>query len=269
MEESQTAVWDLDMSQPQRRYKRARTGSFNNVTRRNSVGVPRPIRNRGTATGYYEMPDHTLIRLYGNTTTGLWNTDQTTGSGIGTIGYQGIGISCALDQMQVALGNGAITSSIFKDFTDYNAKCSIFDLAKIVEFEIEIWPTIQTAALNSSLFSAPELWLATDRTDAVPPVSAEELFPCSDIKRVVLDPSKVFKMKVKPYIKYEVSNSTTDTSTSYLPGVAAPATYLNTSALTVKHLGVKGWLVIPTNQTSSTFSLNIKVRRVVRWKSLK
>jgi len=110
---------------------------------------------------------------------------------------------------------------------------------------------------------------AKDLTDATPPANGEEMFPYSDCTRVVLDPTKTFKMSFKPYIKSEASTTATDTGTSYTPGISQPATYLNTSVLPIKHFGFKGWVFCPTTMASQTYSINMKVRRICRWKSLK
>lgn len=232
--------------------------------------IPRAISTRGTENGYYEIPDHCLIRLYGNTSTGLWDTNQTTGAAIGTTGYQGIGFCAGIDFMQANLGVGTTSAIVYKEFTDYNLKCAMFDMVKICSLELEFWVTNEPSTLSSgNVYSAPELWIAKDLTDATPPANGEEMFPYSDFTRVVLDPTRTFKCSVKPYIKSEASTANTDTGTSYTPGISQPATYINTSVLPVKHFGFKGWIYCPTTMASQTYSINIKVRRVCRWKSLK
>lgn len=232
--------------------------------------VPRAIATRGTENGYYEMPDHALIRLYGNTSTGLWDTNQTSGAPTGATGYQGFGFCSDIGLCQVNLGVGSTSATVFKDFTDYNLKCAMFDMVKIHSIEVEFWVTNEPSTLSSSnVYSAPELWIAKDLTDATPPASGEDMFPYSDCTRVVLDPTKTFKMSFKPYIKTEASTTATDTGTSYTPGISQPSTYLNTSVLPIKHFGFKGWVFCPTTMASQTYSINMKVRRICRWKSLK
>ena len=63
-----------------------------------SARVPRAIQTRGTPEGYYDIPYHQMVRLYCNTSSGFWPTNQTSMAPYGGAGYQGIGIAFQLQQ---------------------------------------------------------------------------------------------------------------------------------------------------------------------------
>jgi len=271
--ESQAAVWDLQLSQEMPAAKRPR---YNNTkyNRKKGYGVvsrvPRPIQDRGTPAGYYEMPDTCLIRLYGNTSSGLWQTNTDTCVQSGLTGYQGFGISVSLRDFTFQGGNGAIGFTVTKEFTDFDKKQAIFDQYKIVSYEVEMWITQTVGTSNGSMIGAPEFWIVSDPTDVVPPGSGDALLPCQGVKRMIMDPQKIFKYKVKPYIKFDVSTDRDDTGVNYAPSGTMPARYLNSANNVVPHLGLKGWTYIPTGQAQvGTYILSIKCNRVVRWKKLK
>lgn len=75
--------------------------------------IPLAIKTRGTPSGYYEIPVRTLTRIYVNTSSGMWQTNQTTGGSVGLTGYQGISFSSTLDAFATYLGAGSISASIF------------------------------------------------------------------------------------------------------------------------------------------------------------
>lgn len=248
--------------------KRQRRGSRNAGNRGTVSKVPRAIATRGTPSGYYEINSNTLMRFYGNGSTGLWNTDQNTGAQSGTTGYQGLAFFSTLSSMQCSLGNGTQSATVNAALGQFSQLANVFDLCKIVSIELEFWFTNQTGTVNGSAVGCPELWLVQDPNDATPLSSAVEVQDYSKFKRVIFD-QKSHKMTFKPFCNILASTGQTDTTTTYANSLSSPSAYFNTKNDGVCHFGVKGWMYLPSAQAAETYMLNVAVRQVRRYKNTK
>lgn len=269
MDESQRATWDLEFSQEMERpAKKARRGSKNVVRRTNyKSSVPMAIRNRGTPDGYYELPVRVLFKLYANTSTGLWNTDQSTGQAIGLTGYRGFGISSQLDTIRFSLGEGAYSANIDVAVPGYTELQSVFDLCKISDMEVSYWWTTDPRELTTSAHGYFDMYTVTDPNNVDPPANLGTVMQYSKVHRIPSNAQNIIKQKFKPYIRAVAGTENFETGTSTTVALAQPATYIQSSKPSVAHLGVRGWVDIPTGAVTTCVSyLNVLVTQKRRYK---
>lgn len=134
------------------------------------VKVPRPIQTRGTPDGYYEIPCTQMIRIRCTTSTGFWNTNQSTLAGVGGTGYKGMALVFKYDGITVNLGvDNTVIDSFGNTTPDIASLQAVFDEVKIAKIKVECWTNVATGTLaNSSAFSA-EIWSCVDQNDAFLP----------------------------------------------------------------------------------------------------
>lgn len=269
--ESQEAIWDLQLSQEMPAYKRQRKGSFSKRFQKKNAGavmrVPRAISTRGTPDGYYEIPMRQLFRVYVNTSTGFWNTNQTTSAPIGSTGYNGLALYCTLDSTIINLGNGGISATISQSVADFSSAQALFDLCKISDLSIDCWYTNQSRELGSGVdaYGAMEAFIAEDVNDAVPPNAIHNVLDRKKVLRAMPSDGKTFKMKIRPHIV--IDGSTHDgNGTSTSTAVSQPSTYIRCDRPQVTHFGLKGWCATPSAATAYTAVLNILVSQTRRYK---
>lgn len=272
--ESQTAVWDLDSQnyfdvddQDMPAMKRQRRNS-KNARRSKKVSIPLAIRNRGTPSGYYEIPVRTLIKIYGNTSTGLWNTTQTTGAPSGLTGYRGFGIMTYLDYVRVSLGEGSTSANIDVTIPGYAQLQAVFDEVKIAEMEIQYWYTnnVRDSVQGTGNYGAVDIFTTVDTNGIEPPSLIDEIMQYSNVKRITGDGNRLVTQKWKPTIRIDGATADTEAATGSTNGVVQPSTYIMTSKPAVAHYGVRGWVDVSTASTSHIYSLNILVKQVRRYK---
>lgn len=263
--ESQNNI-DYDFSQEDMpRYKRQRRGS---IKRRygSIVKMPRAIQTRGTPDGYYEIPMRQLFRMYTNSSSGVWNTNQTTNAAIGATGYNGFAYYGQFDNSYINVGNGGISATIAQSVTDATSSGNLFDLCKIAEMEIEVWVTNYAHEASSTVgkYGAIELYVCQDTNDAVPPNALSDVIDRSKVLRVTPD-GRRYKMKISPYISTDASSNDGAASSTTI-SVASPATYFRCARPAVSHFGFKGWVVTPSDATVQLYSVNILVTQKRRFK---
>lgn len=230
--------------------------------------VPRAIKTRGTPSGYYEIPVRTLTRIYVNTSTGMWNTNQSTGASIGLTGYQGVSFSATLDSFACYLGAGGISASIFNATPGFSGLQGVFDECKIVEEIYDFWVANQTpeSVASANIIGAPDLFLVEDYNDGTPPTSIDEVMQYSKMTRVCFDNGR-YRCRYNPKVRVDMGASAEDAGTTTTLSGTQPSTYLQTSKPGVVHFGLKGWLAIPTAAVNShVYELNILRTQIRRYK---
>lgn len=253
--------------------KQRRSNSFRRNAKRGGaiMRVPRAISTRGTSDGYYEIPMRQHIVLYGNTSTGLWNTNQSTQAPIGGTGYQGLGMAYTLADTHVYLGNsaGLPIVDIGVAVPDFASFQNIFDLCKIVSTDIEIWFGNHSREMITTAgnYGAPELLIGEDCNDAVPPTTMGQVLDKSKFLRCPSMQDKTFRMSTKPYLTFDGSENSGGGTTSTL-AVSQPSTYCRTDRPYITHYGHKGWVSIPSGGTGGAYqyTVNILVKQVRRYK---
>lgn len=230
------------------------------------VKVPRAIKTRGTPDGYYEIPTRQLFRMYTTSSSGVWNTNQTTNAAIGVTGYNGFAYYSQYDNSYINVGNGGISATIAQSVTDATSAGNLFDLCKISEIELEVWITNYAHESSGTVgkYGAIELYIAQDTNDAVPPNAVSDILDRSRCLRVTPD-GRRYKMKFAPYISSDVSSNDGAASTSTL-SVSQPSTYFRCARPAVSHFGFKGWVVTPSDATVQLYSVNILVTQKRRFK---
>lgn len=271
MEESQTATWDLELSQEMERpSKKQRRGSYKKygAARKNyKSSVPMAIRTRGTPSGYYELPVRVLFKIYANTSTGLWNTDQSSGAALGLTGYRGFGISSHLDSVRLSLGEGAFAANIDVTVPGFAEIQNVFDLCKISDMEVSYWWTTDPRELTTQSHGYFDMYTVTDPNNADPPANLGTILQYSKVNRIPSNAQRIVKQKFSPYIRAVAGTENFDTGTATTVAVAQPSTYIQTNKPAVAHLGVRGWVDIPPNaQTACVTYLNILVTQNRRYK---
>lgn len=234
--------------------------------------VPRALFTRGTPQGYYEIPTTQLIRIYTNTSTGFFGTDQNTGNAIGAVGYRGIGIASSLSDLVVNLGEGGTSATIIQSWPGFNELQYVFDECKIVSMDFDFWVTSQvpSASNTASLVGGPDLFLAYDPSDAFPPPNQAAVLQYNDIKRVCFDSNQRTSMSIIPKTRVDIATSSDGSTTATTASQLANATYNLTSMPAGMHYGVRGWVTIPTHlNPANLYQINILCRQVRRYKCTK
>lgn len=228
--------------------------------------MPKAIQTRGTPGGYYEIPVRQLFRLYGNTSSGVWNTNQTTNAPIGVTGYGGFAYYTQFDNAYMNLGNGGISATVSQTIADNSAMTALFDLCKISEIEVEVWITnpAREQATAVGNYGTVELYMVQDTNDSIPPNNLQSVIDRAKVMRIVPDGRK-YKMKFAPYISQDVSSNDGAASSTTL-SLATPATYFRTDRPAVSHFGFKGWVVTPSDATAHLYSVNFLVTQKRRLK---
>lgn len=270
MEESQTATWDLELSQEMERpSKKQRRGSYKKygAARKNyKSSVPMAIRTRGTPSGYYELPVRVLFKLYCNTSSGLWNTNQSDASPIGLTGYNGFGISSTLDSVRISLGNGTISANVDQAVPGFAELQNVFDLCKITEQEIQYWWTVDPREMPTGSHGYFDMYAVEDPNNVDPPANVNTVLQYSKVTRIPSSGQGIVKQRYKPHIRAVAGSENYETGTSTTVGISQPSTYLQTSKPGVAHFGVRGYCDIPTNATTCVAYLNILVVQKRRYK---
>lgn len=232
-----------------------------NIVRR----VPRAIQTRGTPDGYYEIPSNMLIRLYFNSTTGVWPTNQANNSPTGATGYEGFGIRYDFDEVYIHFGNnGAINTSQAITIPGAANLGTVFDQFKQVRVKQEYWVANQTAGVHTTTAGNPEFWVVQDPNDAFPP-SSDAIQQYSRSTRVLTDRP----VKVTHYQKV-VLDGAIDAGTGATTGTGPSMNTYMRAGSGVSLVGTKVYFWIPTNPGGGTAFigyLNIKLRIVRRYKS--
>lgn len=229
--------------------------------------MPVAIRTRGTPDGYYEIPVRQLIKLYCNTSSGFWDTNQTTGASAGVTGYKGFGMSFSLDNTQVYLGNSGIAVGISNSVPGFAQLQAVFDMCKIVDVEIATWWTNQQDANSTGTsYGGFDFYIAEDPNNDDPPTSIGEIMQYQKVKRFYGTSNQTFKYKIKPHIRTSVGADDIETGTSTTLGGVQPSTYIQTTKPAVSHLGFRGYLDIPTAAAARVQTLNILVTQTRRYK---
>lgn len=268
---SQPSVWDLNLSQEMPAAKKQRKGSFSKqkygTGRKNyKSSVPMAIRNRGTPDGYYELPVRQLFKLYCNTSTGIWNTDQSTGASVGLTGYRGFGISSTLDSVRVSLGEGAFLANIDLTVPGFSQLQGVFDLCKISDMEVHYWWTTDPRELTTSGHGYFDMYTVTDPNNVDPPAALSDIMQYSKVNRIPSNAQNIVKQKFKPHIRAVAGSENFETGTSTTVALAQPSTYIQTAKPGVAHFGVRGWVDIPSAAITCVTYLNILVIQNRRYK---
>lgn len=241
--------------------------SKNYGKRNRKQSVPTAIRTRGTPAGYYEIPVRQLIKIFTNTSSGFWSTNQTTGASIGLTGYRGIGMNFALDNSTIQLGEGAFSANISSAVPGFAELQAVFDMCKIVDIEIECWWTNQHSELTTgTTYGGMDLFLAEDPNNDDPPGSIATVMQYQNVKRYVCDSNKKLNYKIKPHMRISAGTTDDEAGTASSIAVTAPSSYVQTAKPAVCHFGFRGWLDIPTAAAARTGTLNILVKQTRRYK---
>lgn len=267
MSDSQSAIWDLDLSQMpySNPYKRQRSGSYSKKSAaavyRRPQKIPRAIRTRGTDKGYYEFPCTQMIRVFMNQATGFWKTDPTTNGPLGATGYSGLSMYFKPNETIVNLGNGGVTDSMTFAAPDATSFINIFDEVKIAKVTIEAWMTVATSQVNHSFNNATEVWGVVDTSDAQTGTSAVQEYS----KSVRFLPDRKTSMTFIPEMKLD---TTADAGSGTTMTAAGSHTGYVESASTTAHYGAKFyfWKPYDPDGTSEAWWFNMKVTQVRRYK---
>lgn len=249
--------------------KKQRRGSKKYAQRRaySKSSMPMAIRNRGTPDGYYELPVRTLFKLYCNSTTGLWNTDQGTGAQIGLTGYRGFGIGTSLDAVRIDLGEGGSATSVTLTVPGFSELQAVFDLCKIADMQVDYWWTTDPRELTTAAHGYMDMYTVVDPNDTNPPANLGNIMQYSKVTRIPSNAQNIVKQKFKPYIRTVAGTSAEESGTASTVALAQPSTYIQCAKPGIFHFGVRGWVDIPPNAPTAVQTyLNILVTQVRRYK---
>jgi len=241
-----------------------RTKYASKSKRYRKLSIPRAISTRGTPEGYYEIPVTTLTRVYFNTSTGFWQTDQTTGAQIGLTGYNGFSWTTTLDNSILALGNGSVSTAIVQNVPGWSGPQNTFDLVKVAKviFEVEFVNALHTTGISNA--GGVYFTCAFDPNDNVPPAFEATVLQYSNIKTLTNGNYGKIKMPFTPYI-LDVIGSNEDAPVS---AGAQRAMYVRANNPSISHRGVVGWLstFLTSTATANTGYMMLKVTQIRRYK---
>lgn len=226
--------------------------------------VPRAIQTRGTPEGYYDIPYHQMVRLYCNTSSGFWPTDQGSMAPYGGAGYKGIGIAFQPNNTRVTFGNSGSTTS-YEDFTisDFTNLQTIFDDVNLAKITVEAWINAQPSDTSAALSNAPEIWAANDANDCYPGTSALQEY--AKVSRIL--PNRVTKLTFTPTI---VSDNVADDGVGITTSAGQTTTGYVKTGSGCYHYGVKMWNWLPYEpDTAQVYYLQMRITIVRRFKRLR
>lgn len=261
---SQTIIEpDPDMPRQWNKKPRRGSGRFFSAVARRASRVPRAIQTRGTPDGYYEIPVNMLIRLYYNSTTGVWPTNQVNNQPTGLTGYESFAIRYTYGDVILHFGNGgAINASSTIAIPNQANLGTVFDEYKQVKVEQQYWMANQTQNVATQTAHNPEFWVVEDQNDAFP-TTAEAVQSYAKSTRVLTD---------RPTNIVHYQKVVLDASADAGAGATTSAgpmmnTYIRTSTA-ASLLGTKIYYWIPTNASGTAYIgyLNIRLRIVRRFK---
>jgi len=246
----------------QARGQRKRTSAL--ISRR--TPVPRSIRFRGTPDGYYEIPVTSLFKVYVNTSTGLWQTNQTTGAQIGVTGYRGFVLSTSLSDVNLALGEGSVSTNITQTIPGFSQLQAVFDMVKIARMEVSFHFMANSQDMTTSTDSgAMCMFMAEDKNSINPVSSQSAMLQYSTLKSIYSNNMRQdAKFNIIPYISTDAQTIDGVSSTN---GVNEPPTYINTDSPGVAHRGILGWLdASSAGGSARNMYLYITVKQIRRYK---
>jgi len=254
--------------------KRAYSSSSDNkpskYLRQRTVSIPRSIPKsiqfRGTPKGYYEIPVTNLFKVYYNTSTGLWQTNQDTGASQGLIGYRGFSLSTSLSDVNLALGEGSVSTNITQSVPGFASLQDVFDVCKIARLEVEIY-FMQDANGNSGSGDSPAsmLHVVKDYNSVNPPSNQSAILQYGEIKNCQSTSMHTRqKWSFQPHT--EQSGETIDGASSTF-SINRPSTYMATATPGVAHRGLLGWIDSAQSTGSArTGYVYILVKQIRRFK---
>lgn len=229
--------------------------------------VPRPIQTRGTPDGYYEIPCTQLIRIYTNTSSGFWLTDQVVPNSQGTTGYKGIGVYFKNDQTYFNFGNngssGGIAATQNFGIRDYANLAAVFDDMKIARITVEAWMNVDPSAINHNPNNCPEIWMCHDGNDAFPP--NEEIQEYAKSVRVL--PNRRASISFVPTATLDTTSDAGSGSTTG-PGLTTGGYFRSSSSASLYGLKIYNWLPYEPD-TSQVYFLQLKITQVRRFRRQK
>lgn len=242
--------------QPPKRYARS-------VSR-----VPRAIATRGTPEGYYEIPVNVFRRVYWNMSTGLWETNQTTGASVGVTGYTGFSLGTQLDTSIMFLGNGFISASNNIGIPGFTEIQTVFDQGKIVRIEYEFWFTnVATVNATGGAYENPELWIVHDPDNLDPPANIGEVSQYQKVLKVKGNANNgVYKTTIYPKVRVSVGTAADQSGTSSTLTGSESAGYMDLDKPGATHFGLRGFFVNNSVMTNHLGYLHICERQIRRFK---
>lgn len=225
--------------------------------------VPRAIQTRGTPDGYYEIPSTILLRFYFNTSTGIWDTDQTTGAQLGLTGYPGMGFRFNPTTIQGAFGDaGAISRNAAWAIPGSTELSNVFNEMKTARIDLEYWVATQTPGGHTTTGYDPEFWAVFDPNDSFPP-GRDSISQYSRPLRILTD--RPTKQSIVPKLVMDAVGDAGSGATT-TPGISQTATYVR-SDCSVPAYGIKLYYWIPNTGANTYIGyLNIRMRFIRRYK---
>lgn len=239
---------------PRRQYKKKRQN------------IPKALAYRGTPGGYYEIPVTNLFKVYYNTSTGLWQTNQDTGASQGLTGYRGFALSTSLSDVNLALGEGSISTNITQSVPGFATLQDAFDMCKIARLEVEIYfmqdgiPMTQDGSTPAAM-----LHVVKDLNSVNPPTSQSVILQYADVRTNQM--TSYYTKQRWSFVPYsEIAGETIDGSSSTF-SINRPATYMSTVTPGVAHRGLLGWIdCAQSAQNARQGFIYIKVKQIRRFK---
>lgn len=226
--------------------------------------IPRTIQTRGTPQGYYEIPVTVLTRLYFNTSTGFWQTDQNSGAQGGLTGYNGMNWSTTLDNTIINLGNGTSSTTITQAIPGFSSLQAAFDLVKIAKVFVEV--EFVNPLHNTALSNAGGVYInmAVDPNDFNPPASESDIMQYSNLKTLTNGNYGKLRFSFIPYI----IDSVADYNGNTIQAGNQPAGYVRTSFPAATFKGFIGWIstFLLSSSTAQNGYLVIKTTQIRRFK---
>lgn len=250
----------------QPRYKRTLDGrrKVKSTAMVRKSSVPRAIAMRGTPKGYYEIPVTNVYKLYCNTSTGIWDTNQDTGAPVGLTGYRGLCINGSLSDINIALGEGSTSANLTLSVPGFANLQGAFDLCKIARWDVTFAFENQGDNLGASTPAAMQYHFAKDLNSFVPPASRSATLEYGSVRSIGAGMPSKATISFQPYMTMDANTIGAGSTTQ---GVNSPSAYCLTDSPGVAHRGIIGWLdAAQPSGTAKVGYLYVTIRQIRRYK---
>lgn len=194
------------------------------------------------------IPARVFHKFYWNMSTGLWETNQSTGASVGATGYNAISFCTTLDTSTVYLGGGGTNNNqTIPNFAECQA---LFDAAIIDKIEYEFWFANQPHLSGSTSIDSPELIIVEDFDSVDAATSLNELLQYQKYHRISPNTTgRKYKITLYPKVRYALGAEGGEAGTATTLAGSQKAPWQDAQKPGAFHMGLRGWFI--TNSSSS------------------
>lgn len=207
-------------------------------------------------------------KIYWNMSTGLWETNQSTGASVGATGYNAIAFASTLDTSIQFLGSGGVNNNqTIPNFAECQA---LFDAAIIDKIEYEFWFANQPHLSGSTSIDSPELIMVEDYDSVDAAATLNELLQYQKYHRITPNTTgKKYKITLYPRVRYSLGADGSEAGTATTLAGSQKATWQDAQKPGAYHMGLRGWFNTNSSSSAALGYLHIMETQYRRFKNTK